>query len=77
MVDVVNTFDADTGKFNCPNDGYALDDEAVEDDDQGQEMKTKYARVFLLDINLIRNIVLAYPPSVGVHLAHHLLFICE
>lgn len=39
----MNTFDAETGKFNCPNDGYPLDDEAVEDDDQGQEMKTKYA----------------------------------
>ncbi|KAG0242492.1 hypothetical protein B0O80DRAFT_493525 [Mortierella sp. GBAus27b] len=41
MVDVVNSFDPDTGKFLCPSDNYALDDEAVEDGDQGQEMKTK------------------------------------
>ncbi|KAK3813989.1 MAG: hypothetical protein J3Q66DRAFT_30980 [Benniella sp.] len=41
MVDVVNHFDVDTGKFLCPSDNYALDDEAVDGDDQGQEMKTK------------------------------------
>lgn len=61
----MNTFDAETGKFNCPNDGYALDDEAVEDDDQGQEMKTKYAIWFILsDINLIRNMHLDSPACV-------------
>ena len=41
MVDVVNHFDVDTGKFLCPSDNYALDDEAADGDDQGQEMKTK------------------------------------
>lgn len=44
MVDVVNHFDAETGNFLCPNDNFALDDEAVEDGDQGQEMKTKYVK---------------------------------
>ncbi|KAF9351012.1 hypothetical protein BGX34_000858 [Mortierella sp. NVP85] len=28
MVDVVNNYDVDTGKFLCPSDNYALDDEA-------------------------------------------------
>jgi len=37
----VNHFDVDTGKFLCPSDNYALDDEAADGDDQGQEMKTK------------------------------------
>ncbi|KAG0285046.1 hypothetical protein BGZ96_010654 [Linnemannia gamsii] len=54
MVDIVNTFDAETGKFNCPNDGYALDDEAVEDDDQGQEMKTKLREYIRPIVDLLK-----------------------
>lgn len=41
----MNHFDVETGKFLCPSDNYALDDEAVEDGDQGQEMKTKYVGI--------------------------------
>ncbi|KAF9923526.1 hypothetical protein FBU30_006426 [Linnemannia zychae] len=54
MVDVVNQFDAETGKFNCPNDGFALDDEAVEDDDQGQEMKTKLREYIKPIVDLLK-----------------------
>ncbi|KAF8924071.1 hypothetical protein EDD21DRAFT_419003 [Dissophora ornata] len=39
-VEVMNHYNGD-GKFLCPNDGFALDDETVEDDEQGQEKKTK------------------------------------
>ncbi|KAG0363137.1 hypothetical protein BC939DRAFT_459143 [Gamsiella multidivaricata] len=40
-VEVVDQYDAETGKFLCPNDRFALDDEAVEDGDQGRELKAK------------------------------------
>ncbi|KAG0202816.1 hypothetical protein BGX28_004765 [Mortierella sp. GBA30] len=41
MVDVMHLLDVDTQKFQCPNDGFALDDEDVGGDDQGQETKTR------------------------------------
>ncbi|KAF9425628.1 hypothetical protein BGZ94_007376 [Podila epigama] len=41
MVDIVSDFDPELGKFLCPNDRNELEDETPEDEDQGQEMKTK------------------------------------
>ncbi|KAG0264599.1 hypothetical protein DFQ27_001120 [Actinomortierella ambigua] len=39
MVDVVGGFD--NGRFLCPNDNCPLDEDKVDDGDQGQELKTK------------------------------------
>ncbi|KAF9970053.1 hypothetical protein BGZ73_007346 [Actinomortierella ambigua] len=39
MVDVVGSFDGE--KFLCPNDNYPLEEDKVDDEDQGQELKTK------------------------------------
>ncbi|KAG0234817.1 hypothetical protein BGW41_000996 [Actinomortierella wolfii] len=39
MVDVVSSFDGE--KFLCPSDNYPLEEDKVDDKDQGQELKTK------------------------------------
>ncbi|KAF8985471.1 hypothetical protein BGZ46_004064 [Entomortierella lignicola] len=41
LVEVTNHYDDATGKFLCPSDNHPLDEESNEDDEQGQEMKTK------------------------------------
>ncbi|KAI1300117.1 hypothetical protein EDD11_006296 [Mortierella claussenii] len=41
VVDVMHLLDPDSQKFMCPNDGHILDDENVEDDQEGQEAKSK------------------------------------
>ncbi|KAF9899080.1 hypothetical protein BX616_003294 [Lobosporangium transversale] len=41
VVDVMHLLDESSQKFMCPNDGFILDEETVEDDQEGQEAKTK------------------------------------
>ncbi|KAF9438848.1 hypothetical protein BGZ76_003873 [Entomortierella beljakovae] len=41
LVDVTSHYDAENQRFLCPNDNYPLDEEKTEDDEQGQEMRTK------------------------------------
>ncbi|KAG0050448.1 hypothetical protein BGZ83_004797 [Gryganskiella cystojenkinii] len=41
MVEVTHTADLTSGAFKCPDDGYELEEEKVEEGDQGQELKTK------------------------------------